>query len=127
MPRRTILVIDDHDDLRRTLDEKLTAAGYRVVTVASGHEASQAFAREKPDLVLTDLLMPDQDGLQAVGELRQFKADVPVIAMAGGGRAPAGFYAKLADALGARTILEKPFSNEQLLTTVALALPEASG
>ncbi len=123
MSQRAILVIDDQDDLRVTLQATLTGAGYRVVTAANGREANKAFAHEQLDLVLTDILMPGKDGVEVITDLRKSRPNLPVIAMSGGGRMPADFYLKLARALGAKAILQKPFSNEQLLITVAFVLP----
>jgi CheY-like chemotaxis protein len=123
MRERVILVIEDQDDLRGTLQATLTGAGYRVVTAANGRAASEAFAHEQLDLVLTDMLMPDKDGIEVIADLRKTRPNLPFIAMSGGGRAPAAFYLQLARRLGAKAILQKPFSPEQLLMTVAFVSP----
>lgn len=122
---RTILVIEDQSELRGLVAATLEEVGYHVLTATTGREASKAFAGAKVDLVLTDLLMPDRDGIEVIRELRESRPDLPVVAMSGGGRIPAALYLKLARDLGAKAILEKPFSNQQLLLTIALALPEA--
>ena len=126
MTQRTLLVVDDQDDLRLTLQATLEGAGYRVVTAADGRDANKAFAHERLDLVLTDLLMPDKDGIEVITDLRESRPELPVIAMSGGGKMSADYYLKLARALGAKAILQKPFSNEQLLITIAFVLGECA-
>ncbi len=123
MPPPAILVVDDEPEMLDILRQVLAAAGYRVVTAGNGREASAELAREKFDLVLTDLLMPERDGTEVIGELRAKYRDTPVVAMSGGGRMPRGEYLKIAKMFGAHAMLEKPFTNEQLLSTIELLLP----
>jgi CheY-like chemotaxis protein len=123
MTQRAILVVDDQEDLREILEMKLTAAGYRVTAVANGRDAIKAFAQEKFDLVLTDMIMPERDGLEVIWGVRQAQPGLPVIAMSGGGRMTPAEYLKMARSFGAIALLEKPFSDEQLLSSIALALP----
>lgn len=121
--QRTILVVEDQEDLRKILVLKLTAAGYHVTTVADGREAIKTIATEKFDLVLTDMIMPERDGLEVIWEVRKTSPSLPVIAMSGGGRMRPAEYLMLARKFGAVAILEKPFSDEQLFSSIALALP----
>jgi CheY-like chemotaxis protein len=123
--QRSILVVDDQEDLREILQAKLRAAGYHVVTAGNGREAIAALAGAKFDLVLTDVLMPEQDGVELVIAMRKLPGAPPVIAMSGGGRVAAAEYLRIARGLGAVAIIEKPFSDEQLLLSIALALPPA--
>jgi len=123
MPPPSILVVDDEPEMLDILKQVLAAAGHRVVTADNGREAISLLAREKFDLVLTDLLMPERDGTEVIGELRTKYRDVPVVAMSGGGRMPRGEYLKIAKMFGAHAMLEKPFTNEQLLSTIELLLP----
>lgn len=120
----TILVIDDQADLRAMIEMTLVSAGFHVVGAANGREAIRAVAKEKIDLVLTDLLMPERDGLEVMADLRRSRPDLPVIAMSGGGRMPADFYLKVARTFGAKTILEKPFSPEQFLEKIGGVLSD---
>jgi CheY-like chemotaxis protein len=120
---RTILVVDDVPDIRSTVEQALSEAGYRVLTAAGGLEAEQILTAEKPDLVLIDLLMPEMDGFEVIGDLRRSRPGLPVVAMTGGARMTAASYLKIARSLGAKGILEKPFSKDQLLLSVGLALP----
>lgn len=118
----SILVIDDQAELRSTLQLVLEAAGYKASTASNGREAGVLLLRERFDLVITDVLMPQRDGLEVVMDLRKTQPTLPVIVMTGGGQQQANYYLRLAHELGAKGILQKPFTNEQLLMTVALAL-----
>ncbi|MSU70019.1 MAG: response regulator [Opitutaceae bacterium] len=119
----SILVVDDDADLRDLLQSLLVAAGYCVTTAADGREACRLLARETFALVLTDLLMPEKDGIEVVGEMRRKYPSTPVIVMSGGGRLPQAEYLKLAKSFGAHAVLEKPFKSETLLKTIAGLLP----
>jgi DNA-binding NtrC family response regulator len=122
MPIASILVVDDEEDVRDVLQGILEGADYRVSTAADGNEASKLLAAEKFSLVLTDLLMPDRDGIEVVGELRKKYPTTPVIVMSGGGRMRHVEYLKMAKTFGAHAVLEKPFKSEQLLTTITQLL-----
>lgn len=118
------MVVDDKEDLRQICLERLSVAGYRVALAANGREASKLLARERFDLVLTDLFMPDMDGIELVRELRKGHGGPPVVVMSGGAIMATHDFLKMARYLGAASVIEKPFSNEQLLQSIALALPE---
>ena len=119
----SILIVDDEEEMRDTLERVLAAAGYRVVTASNGAEVSSILAQVHVDLVMTDLLMPEKDGTEVIAELRKKHPNTPIVAMSGGGRMPRGDYLKIARMFGAHAILEKPFTNEQLLSTIELLLP----
>ncbi len=120
---QSILVIDDQPELRVALELALTRAGYAVTGVDSWPAALQVLQKTKPDLVITDVIMPGKDGIEITLELRKTLPTLPVVVMTGGGHLDASYYLKMARGLGAKGILQKPFSNEQLLMTVSLALP----
>ncbi|HMD60281.1 MAG TPA: response regulator [Opitutaceae bacterium] len=124
MAQRAILVVDDEDLMRSTLQTTLSEAGYRVVTAADGKAAVEAVNRERFDAVLTDLFMPEMDGIELITDLKKTHADIPVIAMFHRGHFRSKENLKFARLLGARAILPKPFSNEQLLISLAFVLPE---
>ncbi|MBI5386149.1 MAG: response regulator [Verrucomicrobia bacterium] len=109
-----ILLIDDCDPFRRVAHVGLTRAGHEVHAAGSGAEALNCFPQVKPDLVITDLLMPDMDGLTTISELRRVDPKVPVIAVSGGGRICADQYLRIAKNLGAVRLLTKPFALEAL-------------
>jgi DNA-binding NtrC family response regulator len=118
----SILVVDDEEDVRDVLQGILESADYRVTTAADGHEASKCLAAETFSIVLTDLLMPDRDGIEVVGELRKKYPGTPVIVMSGGGRMRHVEYLKMAKTFGAHAVLEKPFKSELLLSTITTLL-----
>src|SRR5574341_782058 len=113
-----ILVIDDDADVRRVIRRTLEAEGHNVREAADG-KAGMKLYRERPaDLVVTDLFMPEQEGLETIRELRRSFKDVKILVVTGsppGG--PMDFRAH-ATALGAKATLSKPFTREELLGAV---------
>lgn len=83
-----ILVIDDDQSIRRTLGIALGSAGYEVLEAADGTEAMRLWRKAGADLVITDLHMPDKNGLEVIMEIRAFSRSVPIIVMSDGGRIP---------------------------------------
>ena len=115
-----ILVIDDDSDTRALLAETLTSAGHQVVVAADGKEGMEQYRIRPADLVITDLYMPIQEGLETIRGLRRNFLEVAIIAMSG--KAGAGIMLSIARRLGAIEILEKPFHTEELLAAVEKAL-----
>ncbi|OIR08147.1 transcriptional regulatory protein CssR [mine drainage metagenome] len=122
MPEKTILLVEDEKALCSLLADQLADAGYRVLKSTGGEDAAANLAREPVHLMLTDLLMPGKDGIELIQLARKSHPELPVIAMSGGGEVHAGFYLKMARSLGARAILEKPFTTEEMLRLVAVTL-----
>lgn len=121
-----ILIVDDEETIRDIIAAALTFAGYQVETASNGREAVQRFERQRADLVITDLVMPEKDGIETVMELHKTQPDLPIIAMSGqSSHSP--LYLGMAKKLGARRTLAKPFSVETLLTTVKEVLADATG
>jgi len=117
-----VLVVDDNADARLTLQLLLEAEGYRVETAANGREALRV-QRERPSQILvTDLFMPEADGLETMQRFRAEFPGVPVIVMSGGGTKQGlkTDHLTVARELGART-LRKPFSGEELLDALRSA------
>ena len=115
-----ILVIDDDPDIREVLGWSLKSAGYEVALAAEGREGLNAYGAQPADLVITDIYMPNQDGLETIHELDQRYPRPAIIAMSG--RALAGTMLSIASKLGAIQILQKPFSIEDVLQAVTQAL-----
>lgn len=129
MSALSILVVDDEETLRRVMTIVLEKAGHRVLSAASGSEALSLLARQTVDLVISDIVMPETDGIELVQEIRTLYPKIRVISMSGGGNfLTAALCLKLADQMGASGILSKPFTPDQLLASVeqALALPPKS-
>ena len=112
---RQILVVDDDSQVRSFLATLLETDGYNVLQASNGKEA-QALCREAAfDLVITDLVMPEQEGLETIHVIRRNWPDISVIAISG---AFGGAYLELARKLGANAILRKPFEPEAILSEV---------
>ena len=123
-----VLIIDDDDQVRGVLRRTLERAGHSVVDAADG-DAGVRIHREQPaDLVITDIFMPGQDGLETIVQLRHEFAEVNIIAVSGGDHTGQMDLRREASLLGASRTLRKPFSPAEFLATVneVLALPPAS-
>lgn len=126
-----VLIVDDEPLIRHYLDEPLIrhylqevlqGAGYTVCCMATAREALDFCRGTAPAAVLTDLVMPDQDGIEFIRSLRSAGMTAPIIAMSGGGQIQADVYLDMAVRLGASAALQKPFSNAELLRVVAAQL-----
>lgn len=123
MPK--ILLIDDDDQLRAALKLVLTVSGYEVSEACNGNQIISIYQQLQPDLVITDLLMPEKEGLEVIMELRRRNKQVKIIAISGGGQW--GMFNSLAAAekLGAVETLAKPFTTEQFLQAVRAVIGES--
>jgi len=115
-----ILVIDDEADMRALLDEMLRAGGHEVVLASDGRDGVAKYRARPADLVITDLFMPNQEGLETIVELRRDFPRVVIIAMSG--KTSASAMLSIAVRLGAVEVLIKPFQPAELLAAVARAL-----
>jgi CheY-like chemotaxis protein len=113
-----ILLVEDDGDLREMLKISLIQRKYTVIEAGNGKEAISRFKPSIIDLVVTDIIMPDEDGLKVIMKLREIKPDLKIIAISGGGKAGPGNYLNLARALGANEIFSKPFSVQTLLSKI---------
>lgn len=120
-----ILLVDDDDAFAEMAHKALTICGYAVVRARNGKEALQLYDPQTVSLVLTDLIMPEMDGMELIVKLEQLDPAVRVIAMSGGGRGNPEAYLPLAERLGAVKTLAKPFSLETLRQAVRECLDEA--
>jgi two-component system chemotaxis response regulator CheY len=122
-----ILVIDDDVAVRETIVQILEDGGYRVVSAEDGKRGMIAFRDEHPDLTVTDLLMPQQGGIQTICEIRHTKPDAKIIAVSGGGRATDNDLLHLAKQFGASDTIAKPFDPDELLSLVEECLAGRGG
>jgi len=113
-----ILLIDDDEQLRTALKLLLMRSGYEVSEACNGEEADKIYQQYSPDLVITDVLMPERDGLEVILGFRRKNRNVKILAISGGGRGAEFGCLEIAEKLGAQRSLEKPFSSEQFLETV---------
>src|SRR5689334_12354406 len=115
---RTILVIDDDEAVRYAISRVARQAGFAVALAANGEEGLDLLDRVSPALVITDLIMPEKEGLETIRELRQRRPDLPIIAISGGGRLVGRDFLDVARKLGAQEALAKPFEPEDLVAAV---------
>lgn len=113
-----ILVVEDDQQVRELIVEMLTRGGHEVLVAEDGSAALRRFDSERVDLIITDLIMPEMEGMQTIRELRKRDPNVPLIAMSGGGRVNADDYLDTARLMGANHSLRKPFSRAALLDAV---------
>lgn len=114
-----ILIIDDDHAVRTVLRLTLVLSGHAVTEAPNGREGLAVLDRgDSHDLVITDIIMPDFDGLELLLELRRRGSPVKIIAMSGGSRASAADHLHKARLLGAQRVLAKPFTREILLLTI---------
>ena len=122
MPR--ILLIEDDELLRDTLRQTFVRAGYEVDDAPNGKAGLQVFRRVPSDVVVTDIVMPDQEGLETISELRRLAPNAKIIAISGAGIGRADDYLGMARHLGASRIVAKPFSGDEILAVVAEVLSQ---
>jgi DNA-binding NtrC family response regulator len=117
-----MLIIDDDDQLRTLLRQTLEREGYTVGEAQNGREGMARYRATPADLVITNILMPKQEGLETIRVLRQESPEVKTIAIAGGGRMGALDFLDVAARLGARRTLRKLCTLQELGTAVCAAL-----
>ncbi len=121
-----VLVIDDDDDTRRMLCEVLTRAGHEAIAAADGRAGVACYRESCADVVITDIFMPESDGLETIRKLHREFPQARIIARTGGGRQSNFDYLPTALKLGAWRTMEKPFTPAEFLQAVAEALEEAN-
>jgi CheY-like chemotaxis protein len=110
-----ILIVEDNRELREMLKESLSRKRFTVQEADNGKDAIIHFKPGVTDLVVTDLIMPEEDGLKVIMTLRELKPSIKVIAISGGGKAGPASYLNLAKALGADAVYSKPFSVNEMI------------
>lgn len=126
----SVLLADDEEDIRTLVRSWLETAGHRVMVASTGLEAGGLAQKAKFDLVVTDVLMPEGDGVGLIAELKKSQPEARVLAISGGGRIiDSNDCLRIAQGLGAHAAVMKPFNREQFLAAVAqaLALKPAAG
>lgn len=121
-----ILLVDDDDPFAGMLQKALLALGFAVTRARNGQEAVKCYDHQPVSLVLTDLIMPDMEGIELIQILRQRNPEVRIIAMSGGGRNQPEAYLAIARRLGTVNTLTKPFPLAELHRVLKEALAEAS-
>jgi CheY-like chemotaxis protein len=119
-----ILVIDDDEQVLDMLYESLTREGYDVLRASNGEQGLNLYREEPVDLIITDLIMPEKEGIETIIELRQDFPDVKIIAMSGGGRIGTKDYLSMAKIFGVQRTFTKPVAREQLLDAIRELIKE---
>ncbi len=110
-----ILLVEDDDQMRGMIRKMLEGAGHVVVEAPDGKVAAKLYREQASDLIITDLLMPEKEGIELIQDLKHDFPDVKIIAISGGGKLDPASYLPLAKGLGAMYTFEKPFKKEDLL------------
>jgi DNA-binding response OmpR family regulator len=113
-----ILVIDDDSNMRCLVARILARASHEVIEAANGKKGMEQFATYRPEVVVTDLLMPEQEGIETIRELRRIAPSLRIVAMSGGGTDNDLIFLGMAKALGADAVLAKPFRADELIRAV---------
>jgi CheY-like chemotaxis protein len=121
-----IIVIDDEPGILRIACLALEAAGHSVVAYPDGRGGIEHIRREPPDLLLTDIFMPEMEGLETIRQARDLQSEMPIIAMSGV-YFEGGDYLEIAEKFGAVATLKKPFRPAELLDLVARLLVQRRG
>ena len=121
---KTILVVDDDRHLRTIVQRALALSGYQVHETSNGFDALRLLDQLHPDLVITDVYMPDMDGIEFVRKAKQGINRPEMIVMSGGGNMSVEAVLEIATKLGARQTLRKPFSTDELLQAVTAVFKE---
>lgn len=117
-----ILLIDDDAEVRTTLRAMLEHAGHTVVEAQDGVDGLRAMRTTAPDLIITDILMPEKEGIETIQEIRAECPDIKIIAISGGGVTGRHMFLDVAQKLGADSVLEKPVMLRTLVRSVEALL-----
>lgn len=109
-----ILLIDDEEAFRSVLTASLHQMGHDVTEAKDGREGVDRYTQGRFDVVVTDLIMPEKEGIETIMDLRKLNPSVKIIAMSGGGRVTSVDYLQIARQVGAKIILAKPFTYEDI-------------
>ena len=120
----TILVVDDDPALCEVIELHLKDSGFGVLCASGVAAAAKIIASHAFDLLLTDLLMPDQDGLELIRALRRDRPELPIVAMTGGGLLSAEVYLNIAKVFRVDGVLRKPFSMDELISLIRRLVKE---
>lgn len=114
-----ILIIDDEEDIRELLTMLLVQENHDVSVAQDGIDGLNRHKETKFDLIITDIVMPNKDGVELISELNNTGDNTPIIAISGGNRNIGGeFNLVSASTLGVEIILKKPFSNDELIEAI---------
>jgi len=119
-----IVIIDDEEPIYKMLSIAFERAGFEVDTAPEGRTGICRCRERQTDLVITDLVMPEQEGIETIQELRRDFPGVKIVAMSGGGQIAAESYLSIAERIGADLTFEKPIDTKALVSAVCELLSE---
>lgn len=122
-----ILVFDDEPSILLMLKKMLEKEGHEVDLALNGRDGMELFEKNIPDLVITDIIMPEKEGLETILELRKKHPSLKIIAISGGGRIGPEGYLPSAKHLGANMVFQKPLVPKEFVAAVAILLNENDG
>ncbi len=120
-----ILVIDDNVVVRNTLVQILEGEGYQVVSAEDGRRGLSVFRAEHPDLIITDVIMPEKEGIETIRDIRGECPNAKIIAISGGGRIGNTDFLRIARQLGASDVIAKPLDPDYFISVVKSRLAAA--
>lgn len=125
--KKGILIIDDEPHVLEALMREMhdLRDAYRIFVTTDWHAVFDIIAKNPVDILITDILMPEKDGIQIIAETQERYPAVKIITMSGGGKIDAATYLELARGLGAASTLNKPFTKEELLRAIGEVLAES--
>ncbi len=117
-----ILVVDDDENIRNVFKRALEKVNHKVIVAENGIVCEQQYKKDKPDVVVLDILMPIQEGIETILNLKSYNNDIKIIAISGGGMGSADNYLDNALKLGANYAMEKPVKITELISKVEILL-----
>lgn len=114
-----ILVADDDPEIRKILKMMLERDGHEVTLAVNGIEATKLYAQRPPDLLITNIVMPDKEGIGTILDVRRDFPDAKILAISGGGQIGNKDYLEMAEKVGAQRSLMKPFGQSEILAVVS--------
>ena len=119
-----ILVFDDEPSILLMIKKMLEKEGHEVDLALNGKDGMELFEKNRPDLVITDIIMPQKEGLETIIELRKKYSELKIIAISGGGRIGPEGYLPSAKYLGADMVFQKPLIQKDFMEAVSALLNE---
>lgn len=117
-----ILIVDDEENIRSIFKRALEKENHEVLVAENGKVGEEMYKNQLPDVIILDILMPEQEGIETILRLKSYKNDIKIIAISGGGFGNANNYLDNALKLGATVALEKPVVISELIGQVDMLL-----